>query len=156
MKQIFFFLEFICFLYDPTTNIGNLISGSYAFSKPTLYIWSSWFPNHWSLTWRILSITLLACEMSTTVQYFEHFFGTAFLWDWNENWPFPVCGHCWVFQICWYIECSTLTASSFRIFNSSSVISSPWLALFIIMLPKAPSLHTPGYLAVSGWPHHCG
>ena len=25
-------------------------------------------------------------------------FDIAFLWDWNENWPFPVCGHCWVFQ----------------------------------------------------------
>ena len=25
------------------------------------------------------------------------------------------CGHCWVFQICWHIECSTFTASSFRI-----------------------------------------
>ena len=22
------------------------------------------------------------------------------------------CGHCWIFQICWHIECSTLTASS--------------------------------------------
>ena len=29
------------------------------------------------------------------------------------------CGHCWVFQICWFTECSTLTASSFRIWNSS-------------------------------------
>ena len=32
------FLEFPCFLYD-STNIGNLISGSSAFSKPSLYIW---------------------------------------------------------------------------------------------------------------------
>ena len=32
------FLEFPCFLYDPT-NVGNLISGSSAFSKPSLYIW---------------------------------------------------------------------------------------------------------------------
>ena len=32
------FLEFPCFLYDPT-NVGNLISGSSAFSKPILYIW---------------------------------------------------------------------------------------------------------------------
>ena len=30
------FLEFPCFLYDPT-NVGNLISGSSAFSKPSLY-----------------------------------------------------------------------------------------------------------------------
>ena len=32
------FLEFPCFLCDPT-NAGNLISGSSAFSKPSLYIW---------------------------------------------------------------------------------------------------------------------
>ena len=31
---------------------------------------------------------------------------------------FQSCGHCWVFQICWYIEYSTLTASSFRIWNN--------------------------------------
>ena len=32
------FLELSCFLYDPS-NIGNMISGSYAFSKSSLYIW---------------------------------------------------------------------------------------------------------------------
>ena len=32
------FLKFPCFLCDPI-NVGNLISGSYAFSKPSLYIW---------------------------------------------------------------------------------------------------------------------
>ena len=32
------FLEYPCFLYDPT-DIGNLISGSSAFSKFSLYIW---------------------------------------------------------------------------------------------------------------------
>ena len=31
------------------------------------------------------------------------------------------CSHCWVFQICWYIEYSTFTASSFRIWNISAV-----------------------------------
>ena len=46
-------------------------------------------------------------------------------------------GHWWVFQICWHIECSTFTASSFRIWNSSTGIPSPPLALFIVMLPKA-------------------
>ena len=35
------------------------------------------------------------------------------------------CGHCWVFQICWHIECSTFMASSFRIWNSSTGIPSP-------------------------------
>ena len=32
------FLEFSCFLYDPT-DVGNLISGSSAFSKSSLKIW---------------------------------------------------------------------------------------------------------------------
>jgi len=50
---------------------------------------------------------------------------------------FQSCGHCWVFQICWLIEYSTFTASSFRIWNSSTGIPSPPLALFIVMLPKA-------------------
>ena len=45
------------------------------------------------------------------------FFDVAFLWDWSENWPVQPCGHYWVFQICWHIECSTFTASSFRIWN---------------------------------------
>ena len=48
---------------------------------------------------------------------------------------FQSCGHCWVFQICWHIECSTIE-SSFRIWNSSTGIPSPPLALFIMMLPK--------------------
>ena len=49
---------------------------------------------------------------------------------------FQSCGHCWVFHICWHIECSTFTASSFRIWNSSTGIPSPPLALFVVMLPK--------------------
>ena len=32
------FLEFPYFLYNPV-NVGNLISGSFAFSKPSLYTW---------------------------------------------------------------------------------------------------------------------
>ena len=46
------------------------------------------------------------------------------------------CGHCCVFQIFWHIECSTLTASSFSIWNSSTGILSPPPALFIVMLPN--------------------
>ena len=33
------FLEFSCFFSDPV-DVGNLISGSYAFSKSNLYIWN--------------------------------------------------------------------------------------------------------------------
>ena len=59
-------------------------------------------------------------------------------------------GHCSVFQICWHIECSTFTASSFRIWNSSTGIPSPPLALFIEMLPKAHfTLHS--RMAGSRW-----
>ena len=32
------FLEFPCFFYDPT-NVGNVISGSFAFSKSSLCVW---------------------------------------------------------------------------------------------------------------------
>ena len=32
------FLEFPCFFYNPR-DVGNLFSGSSAFSKPSLYIW---------------------------------------------------------------------------------------------------------------------
>ena len=50
---------------------------------------------------------------------------------------FQSYGHCWVFQICWHIECSPLIASFFRILNSPAGISVPPLALFLEMLPKA-------------------
>ena len=57
------------------------------------------------------------------------------------------CGHCWVFIICWHIECTTFTASSFMIWNSSSGISSPPLALFVVMLPKT---HLTSHSRMSG------
>ena len=60
---------------------------------------------------------------------------------------FPSCGYCWVFQICWYTEGSTLSALSFRIWNSSAGISSPPLALFIAMLPKS---HLTSHSRMSG------
>ena len=64
---------------------------------------------------------------------------------------FQSCGHCWVFQICWHIECSTFTASSFRIWNSSVRIPSPPLSLFTVMLPKA-NLTSHSRMSVSRWP----
>ena len=51
---------------------------------------------------------------------------------------FQSCGHCWVFKICWHIECSTFTASSFRICNSSTGIPSTPVVLSIVMLPYGP------------------
>ena len=60
---------------------------------------------------------------------------------------FQSCIHCWVFQICWCIERSTLTATSLKICNSSAGVPSPPLALFIIMLPKA---HLASHSRMSG------
>ena len=61
---------------------------------------------------------------------------------------FQSCDHCWVFQIFWYIECSTLTASSYRIWNSSTRIPSHPLALFIVMPPTA---HLTSHSRMSGF-----
>ena len=66
---------------------------------------------------------------------------------------FQSCGHCWVFQICWHIECSTFTTSSFRISNSSTGIPSPPLALFVVMLPKPHLISHSSCLALGEWSH---
>ena len=60
--EIDIFLEFSC-LFDEPADVGNLISGSSAFSKTSLNIWKFMVHVCWSLAWRILSITLLVCEM---------------------------------------------------------------------------------------------
>ena len=107
------------------------------FLKPSL--------NIWKFTIHIL--------LKPGLENFEHYFASM----WNECncvvvWTFfgitlfeigvktelyQSCGHCWVVQICCHIECSTFTASSFRIWNSSTGISSLSLALFVVILPKA-------------------
>ena len=129
-------LEISCFFHDPV-DVGNLISGSSAFSKTSLNIWkfmdhillkpglenfehyftSMWDECNCALVWAFLALPFFGIEMKTDL--------------------FQSCGHCWVFQICWHIEHSTFTASSFRIWNSSAGIPSPPLAFFIVMLPKA-------------------
>ena len=106
------------------------------FLNPAWISGSSQMKYCWSLAWRIVSITLLACEMSTIVWQFEHSLALPFFGIGMKTDLFQYCGHCWGFQICWHIECSTWTASSFRIWNSSAGISSLPLALFIVMLPK--------------------
>ena len=87
--EIDVFLELSCFFYDPK-GVGNLISGSSAFSKTNLSIWKF----------------LVHLLLKPGLENFEHYFaslwngyncavvwalfGIAFLWDWNEKWPFPV------------------------------------------------------------------
>ena len=75
--------------------------------------------------------------MSTIMQYFEHSLAFPFFGIGMKTDLFHSCGHCWVFQVYWHIECSTLTALFLWIWNSSAGIPSPPLALFIVMLPKA-------------------
>ena len=99
-------LELPYFLYD-SVNVGNLISGSSASSKPSLYIW------------KFLAYVLL----KPSLKDFEHNL-------------FQSCGHCWVFQVCWHSQCTILIASSFRIWSSSARILSPPLALFVVILPQ--------------------
>ena len=130
------FPELSCFFHDPA-DVGNLISGFSAFSKTSLNIWKFTvhillkpgledFEHYFASLWNEYN-----CVVVWT------FFGIAFLWDGMKTDLFQSCGQCWVFQICWHIECSTFTASSFRIWSSSTGIPSPPLVLFIVMLPKA-------------------
>ena len=65
--EVHVFLESPCFFYE-LMDIGNLVSGSFALSKSNFTSGSSKFTYYWSLAWRILSITLLACEMSAIVE----------------------------------------------------------------------------------------
>jgi len=114
-----------------------------SFLNPAYTSGNSQFTYFWGLAWRILSITLLTYEMSTIVWQFGHSLALLFFKIGMKTDFFQSCGHCWVFQICWHIECSTFSASSFRIWSSSAGIPSPPLALFIVMLPKAPlTLHS--------------
>ena len=83
--EIDVFLELFCFFDDPA-DVGNLISGSSAFSKFNLNIWK----------------LLVHVLLKPGLENFEHylvmvqlvvvwiFFAVAFLWDWNENWRFLV------------------------------------------------------------------
>ena len=143
---IYVFLELSCFFDDPM-DVGNLISGSCAFSKTSLNIWT--FTVH----------VLLKPGLENFKHYFTSvwdkcncvvvwaFFGIALLWDRNENWPFPVLWPLLSFPNLLDIECSTFTASSCRIWNSSTGIPSPALALFVVMVSKA---HLTSHSKMSG------
>ena len=67
------------------------------------------------LDWGAIAFSILVCEMSAIVWQFEHSLALPFLGIRMKTDLFQSCGHCCIFQICWHIECSTLTAPSFRI-----------------------------------------
>ena len=90
------------------------------FLNPAWTSGSSRFTYYWSLAQRILRINLLECEMRTIVWWFEHSLTLPFSGIGMKTDLFQSRGHCCVFQICWHIECNTFTASSVRIWNSST------------------------------------
>ena len=106
------------------------------FLNPAWTSGGSWLTYYWSLAWRILNITLLMCKMSAIVQHFERSLALPFFGIGMNSEHSQTCGHWWVIQICWPIECSTFTVSSFRIWNSLTGIPSLLLSLFVVMLPK--------------------
>ena len=86
------FLELSCFFDDPV-DVGNLISGSSVYSKYSLNVWKFLFMFCWNLVWRILSITLLACQMSAIMWSFEHSLTLPFLGIGMKTDLFQACGH---------------------------------------------------------------
>ena len=79
-------LELLCFFDDPT-DVGNLISSSSAFYKSSLNILEvivsctvePWLGEFWALLYQHVRWVQLCSSLRI-----------AFLWDWNEKWPFPV------------------------------------------------------------------
>ena len=59
-SEVDVFLEFSCFFYDPT-DVGNLISGSSAFSKSSLNIWK---------------FSVLSSLLKGSLENFEHCFAS--------------------------------------------------------------------------------
>ena len=82
-------LELSCF-FDDLEDVDNLISGSSAFSKSSLNIWK--FMVHILLKPGLENFEHYFASVSNECNcvVVGAFFGIAFLWDWNESWPFPV------------------------------------------------------------------
>ena len=152
--EIDVFLEFPCFsMIQQMLTIWSLVplpflnpvwtseSSQFMYLKPGLENFEHYFAIVWDecnceVVWTFLALPFFGIRMKTDL--------------------FQSCGHCWVFQICWYIECSTFTASSFQIWNSSAGIPSHPLALFIVMIPKAHLTSHSRCLALDEWSHHHG
>ena len=90
------------------------------------YLASMWNEHNCTVVWHSLTLP---------------FFGTGMKADIFQS------KICWVFQICRHMESSTLTAWSFRIWNRSTGIPSPPLALFTVMHPK---VHLTSHSRISG------
>ena len=105
------FLEFAYFFYDPM-DVGNLISGSSAFSKPNLIIWK--FSVHVLLTPRLENFEhYFACMWNVcNCVVVWTFFVIAVFWNWNENWSF----HSRMKENCLVLRIYTINAFFFFFF----------------------------------------
>ena len=83
------FLEFPYFFCDPM-DIGNLISGSSALSKSNLYNWKFSVNELLKPSLKDFEHNLASMWNKYNCMIVCTFFSIVFLWDWNENWPFPV------------------------------------------------------------------
>ena len=135
------FLELSCFFDDPA-DVDSLISGSSTFSKSSFMIHVLLKPGLENFERYFISVW---DECNCVVVWTS--FGVAFLWDWNENWPFPVLWPLLSFPNLLAYWVQHFQASSFRIWNGSTGIPSPPLALFVVMLSKA---HLTSHSRMSG------
>ena len=130
------FRNSLAFFYNPA-DVGNLISGSSAFSKSSLYIWK--FLAHVLLKPSLKdfehNLASMCNEWNCTVIW--TFFGIALLWDWNEIWLFPVWWPLLSFSNLLAYWVQHFNSVILWIWNSSAGILSSPLALFVVMLPTA-------------------
>ena len=89
--EIDVFLELSCFC-DDSADVGNLISGSSAFLKTSLNIWKYTVPVLRKPGWETFKHHFTRVWDECTCAIVWAFFVITFLWNWNENWPFPVLG----------------------------------------------------------------
>ena len=150
------FLEFSCFFYEPV-DVGSLISGSSAFSKSSLYIWK--FSVHILLKRSLKDFEHYLVSMWNKCSYTVvwTFLWHYFLWDRNENWPFPVLWPLLSFPnlLAYCVQhFHSIILSEIKQIRKNCITSTN----FVVMLLKAHStwLHTPGCLTLGEWPHHCG
>ena len=105
------------------------------------------FTYFWSLLadfWAILYLCVRWVQLCGSLSILWHCFSLEL--EWKVTFSSPVATVEFS-EIYWHISCSTFTASSFRIWNRSTGIPSPPLALFIVMLPKA---HLISHFRMSG------
>ena len=145
-------LELSCF-FDDLTDVVNLFSGFSAFSKSSLNIWKftvhvllkpglEIFEHYFASLWD---------ECNCTVVWV--FFGAAFLWDWNENWPFPVLWQCWFSKFAGILS-AALSQHHLSEFEIAQLEFHHLHQLFVLISHKAHLTSHSRCLALGEWAHH--